>query len=223
MTGSESGSWFPVVCEVPNMPGPTVQKIMIVGGGAVGLLVLLFAVSLLPDGERDVGHLKNIDGIVYPTLASGATIVTEPLAHVDVYLGQPAFAHELVLTFWYDPYELQTLSVGVRDAAFWLSYRPQVFYERAAGPAPGGRRQATVRLPLDDALQEADRSIDVMFFADTTPQEAPAAERRDEVVLWEIEDFRAQVETVWPDWRDPRDSLRVADFVVSILRRERPL
>lgn len=182
---------------------------------ALGLTALIFCLSLLPRGQRELGTIENIHGILYPELVEGHTrarLITESLAHADIYLEEPVLAKQLELTLTYRPINLTTLAVGVREDSFWLSYgERQEIYRQVDSPvsvtdgnSPG---VSTVQLtvPLTDKLQETDRSLDLMFFAEgDTP-------------LWELHDLKANVTYARPTYRQFRN------YVGSVLKRERAL
>lgn len=172
-----------------------VRSLTAILSGVVVTALLLLA-SLLPQGLRDHGPVENIHGIPYPA-EDDHIIITEPLAHADIYLNESVLAKKLVLEIDFDPGNTTGLAVGVREDPFWLSYD---------GRVPAAR---TVVIPLTDKLQEPNRSIDLMFFA-----EAP---RSPGEVGWELHSLSARVEYALPDWPQLRNYAR------SILYRERAL
>lgn len=174
---------------------------------AFPITIGIYAASLLPAGTRPVSLIENIHGIPYPERRienMSVRVITEDLAHADIALQEPVFGKQLVLTITYRPVNLTSLSVGVREDSFWLSYGSRQ-------PVPAARdsvQTETVTIPLTDKLQERDRSIDVMFFA-----EAPAGQDPQ----WQLYAIEARTEYDWPTSRELRNYLR------SIIKRERAL
>lgn len=213
------------------------QQLGIATGLAVSATAILYIVSLLPVGSRSVTTLTNVHGIPYeqvdpvrdrapevparlvePRSLSGVDqeiMVTQSLAHVDVQLQEPVFGKQLKLSFSFRPEKSQTLAVSVRENDFWLSYQPIIFYDtRVEGShAPFER---TVTIPLTDKLQDADRSIDVMFIANGQTDSSLQDEVQDST-LWYIRDIGAEVTYGWPT------ATAMKDYVKSLLTRERPL
>ena len=95
--------------------------------GALVLSTIIFSISLLLAGSREITPLENIDGVPFPQV-DGVQQISEQLAHADLYLNQPGLAQELELTVTFTPHDLEALYVGVRDNAFWLSYEPIQLY-----------------------------------------------------------------------------------------------
>ncbi len=188
---------------------------MVVAGG-IFLLAVLFAISLLPRGVREVAALTNVHGIPFSPTGDW-TEVTQALAHTDVYLREPVAFKKLLLTFEYVPHDSRSLAVGVRENSFWLSYAPITFYEASDTTANEAPRTATVELPLTDKLQDVDHSIDVLFIANGQTEGSLKNELAD-TTKWHIRNLQARtvVETI-----PPRAALK--DYLRSILTRERPL
>lgn len=160
---------------------------------------LLFAASLLKTGERTVAPLENIHGIPYPT-QNDAQLITEKLAHADIFLTEPVLAKNLNLTISFEPGNLKQLGVGVRENEFWLSYTPVPLY-------PNINQTQTITIPLTDKLQEKDRSLDLMFFA----------EAKNKQPQWEVVSVKATTKHVMPTKAQLKDYLR------SIIKKERAL
>lgn len=173
---------------------------------ALVILVALFVWPLFLSGERPLGPLENIHGIPYASDA-GRIIITEKLAHADIFLREPVLMKNLTLTVHYIPRRASRVSVGVRKNSFWLSYTPTVFYDRSSDTSsPQDIHEAIVTIPLTDTLQEVDRSLDLMFFAE--PGETP---------LWDVVDVRADVQPAIPTYAQLRN------YIKSIIYRERAL
>lgn len=173
-------------------------------GSAIIIACLVFLVSLIPIREATLGPIENIHGIPFPK-NNGGTVITEELAHADVYLNEPVLAKNLFLIIDFESGNLTSLSVGVREDSFWLSYgNRQEFYSTIHDP----QSHNPIIIPLTDKLQETDRSVDLMFFA-----EAPAGQEP----LWELRDI--QIETQFSDVTYPQ----FRNYIGSILKRERAL
>ena len=213
---------------------PVIRNFKVFSYVAAALLVTLviFGISLLPAGSREISTLENIDGVPFPHVDEIQQI-SEQLAHADLYLNQPGLAKELQLNISFVPHDLEALYVGVRDSAFWLSYEPIQIYSRSDNSTEP--RDVAVSIPLTDKLQDRDQSLDVMFFAVpvTTPGvvtdseisipaiEAWLPDRVNDETYWELHGLSAEVKTKWPTGTD--GAWQVGDWLFSILRRERPL
>ncbi len=180
--------------------------------GALALVTIIFIGSLLPAGSRTLGPIENIDGMPFAT-NNGATQVTQQLAHVDVYLREPVLLKQLRLKIDFDPLAVERLEVGVRADSFWLSYPREVIYDRRQGV--GGRRTQEVVIPLTDKLADADRSVDVMFFAKTLTSGEEVDRGASDDTHWQLWRLAASVERAWPNAK------QLKDYVKSILGRER--
>lgn len=170
---------------------------IVIAAGA--LTILIFGLSLLPHGQRNVTPLENIHGIPFPS-QNNAQVITEELAHADVLLNEPVLAKNLTLTMTFRPGNLERLGVGVRENEFWLSYTPIMLY-------PNPHLTQTVTIPLTDKLQEKDRSLDLMFFA----------EAKNNSPRWELVNLTASTEQAIPTTTQLKDYLR------SIIYKERAL
>lgn len=190
------------------------QQLLVILAIGVGLVVAVLGISLFPRGERPVSALTNVHGVAYGYVAQEA-LITQALAHLDVELREPVAFKKLELTFEFDPKQIQTLAVGVRDNPFWLSYQPTVFYDADAADSRA-TQAARVIIPLTDKLQDADRSIDVMFIANGQTEVSLKDELGDST-HWSISDIRAEVTYDWPTWAAAKDYAR------AVLTRERPL
>lgn len=185
-------------------------------GGSLILLAVLFGISLLSRGERANAELTNVHGIPFST-SGNWTSVTQALAHTDVYLRESVAFKKLVLTFEYVPHNSQRLAVGVRENSFWLSYAPITFYEATSTIMNEETQVAVVELPLTDKLQDADRSIDVMFIANGQTEASLTNELAD-TTRWQIRNLRARTVV---ESHPTRVALK--DYLRSVLTQERPL
>jgi len=172
---------------------------------------VIFAVQLIGSGARDLGALTNKHGIPYPIYRERVQVY-ESLAHTDLFLKEPVLGKELLLTVTFNPKEMRRISVGVRENSFWLSYPWVTLYE---GDSKNGKDiTKTVRLPLTDRLQDADRSVDIMFLGETqTINGEGLADQTD----WEVVEIRATVKRDWPSWAAFKNYGR------SLIDRERAL
>lgn len=193
--------------------------VMAVLGGSL-LIAALALINVFKQGERIVTSLTTIRGVPYPLLQN-RTVITESLTHADIELAEPVLAKELELSIEFIPRSTRHLAVGIRRDPFWLSYEPTVFYTSTTESTTP--ISTTVNIPLTDKLQDADRSIDLMFFADTSPADivsgssavldAPTADTTN----WELVSISARVHPTRPD------RAAIKEYVRSIVKRERPL
>ncbi len=150
-----------------------------------------------------MGTLESIHGVPFPKFED-SIVILEEMAHADLFLRENVFAKKLTLTISFNPEDSTTLDIGVRENEFWLSYTPYRLYEK--GIDPEGFQTKEIEIPLTSALQDVDRSVDLMFFS--TEQ----AETK-----WRIHAFRATVEPIMPTMKE------VKNYIKSIIIRERPL
>jgi hypothetical protein len=183
------------------------------GGIAVLLVIVVLAVSIFSRGPRELTALENIHGIPFAVKGQD-TLVTETLAHADIRLQEPVVAKELQLTISFTPDTVKHLSVGVRQDPFWLSYAPTDLYIAGQGNASATYTR-TLHIPLTSALQDSDRSIDVMFFADYAGLGHEDLAQAD-TTRWELHNISAYVSPVWP-------GMQIKDYIKSFIKRERPL
>ena len=160
----------------------------------IALTGSIFAEPVLKFGERTVTPLENIHGIPFAA-QNNVQVITEELAHADIFLTEPVLAKNLTLKISFRPGNLQRLSVGVRENDFWFSYTPIPLYPSSSA---SWRTTQTIVVPLTDKLQEKDRSLDLMFFAEAKSRE----------VQWELVSLTA---TTSLSYRSPRRSPRLID------------
>jgi len=188
--------------------------------GGVVLATFIFSFSLLNEGVRSLAPIETIKGIDYPRLDSGAQIY-EALAHSDLALLEPAFGKNVDLTVAFTPHDIEHLSIGIRRNSFWLSYEMIPLYSRTNASDPEQSILRRITIPLTDKLQDKDRSLDVMFFADTTKSSGhhviDPATLIGQQVYWELETFEAAVVNTTPS------PLATVNYLASILTRERAL
>ncbi len=171
---------------------------------ALGIPCIVFAVSIADSGERTRGAIENIHGIPYPE-QNGSIVVTEEMAHTDIFLRESVFAKHAKIIVTFDPGNTDSLNLGVRENEFWLSYRKYPLYKKGIDKVGFQTKELTI--PLTDVLQDTDQSIDLMFLA----------ERSGGAVQWNIHAFRATV------FSDMPSAAETKAYVKSILIRERAL
>jgi hypothetical protein len=176
--------------------------------------ILLFISQILFTGIRELTPIENIKGIPF-AYRENAWHITEKLAHADIRLHEPSLAKTAEVTLAFEPKAITTLAVGIRDNSFWLSYEPTVIYDRSQ-PATG-IIETTVQLPLTAALQDKDRSVDLMFFAATDHTTAAIDDSASETTYWLLHRIDVQVQPTAPSWGELKDYIR------STITRERPL
>ncbi len=181
-----------------------IYAISSVAAGGIAIFIAFTLPFLLSSGPRETGVLENIHGIPYPAGADGI-LVSEDMAHADVYLQESVLAKQATFTIAFDPKETDSIDVGVRENAFWLSYEKQPLYRKSVDPS--GPQTKVITVPLTRMIQESNKSIDVMFFA--TSKSKP--------VQWSLQEFYATVDSVVPS------AAEIRSFGKSILIRERPL
>lgn len=172
---------------------------ILVVGSALLVTLVLFAGPLARAGARPVTPLENIRGIPFPA-QNNKQIITEELAHADVFLRESVLAKKLTLTITFHPGNLERLGVGLRENDFWLSYSPIPFDLNSS-------LIQTITLPLTDKLQEKDQSLDLMFFAKAKSRE----------LQWELISLTAATAPTIPTKAQLKDYLR------SIITKERAL
>lgn len=170
---------------------------------ALAVPCALFASGIAADGERSLGVLESIHGIPYAQ-RSGSVVITEEMAHADLFLRESVFAKEATLTVSFDPGAMDAIYLGVRENEFWLSYRKYPLYRK--GEDTPGFQTKEVSIQLTDVLQDTDRSIDLMFFAQGS-----------QAVEWRIQTFRAKLSSNMPS------ASEIKGYIKSVITRERAL
>ena len=205
---------------------------------ALAVTAIVFTVSLLLPARTSLSPLENIRGVPYPEVAQpypqglrpaeagfrgGSAAaqqiqVTEELAHANLYSNKPALAQSAELTITFLPHNLATLAVGLRDNPFWLSYHQELLFDGSLELNQGEPITKTVVIPLTDKLQEADRSFDLMFFANDAPSSLTFDERSlADTTYWELLHIEVAIQPALPTKAALKDYLR------SIFKRERAL
>ncbi len=176
-------------------------KILVV---SVAITCAIFIFSLMKFGERSLGTLETIHGIPYP-MSDGATVILEDMAHADLFLREPVLAKQAKFTVSFDPKNSESIDLGIRENEFWLSYKKYPLYRKGIDVPTLQTKEITI--PLTTALQDTDRSVDLMFFTDNNGS-APE---------WRIQTFRASLEFDMPSVAETKA------YVKSIITRERAL
>lgn len=193
---------------------PKFSLISMASAAGVVLVGLIYLASLLPVGERNMGVLENIDGIPFP-MSDSHYVVTEKLAHTDLYLKEPVLLKQVRLKLEFDPLNIERLSIGVRENSFWLSYPEEIIYDQRQGGE--GKIVREVIIPLTDKIQANDRSVDIMFFARTAGDTADIDAGTSDQTLWHLYSLEASVGRSSPNWTQFKDYLK------TVVKRERPL
>lgn len=180
------------------------------------------AVALTSQARPRIGPVANIHGLPFPVGEGSAFVITEKLAHADIYLQKQPLARQLILTITFTPHATILLEVGIRENSFWLSYPKYVLYEKKSdAPVASAPITKTVSIPLTDKIVDRDGSVDLMFFAEPVNQSPAAKATEDAGVLdttyWQLQELTAQTKFSWPN----RNELK--DYLKSILTREKPL
>lgn len=193
-----------------------VSRIILVIGLASLLTISALALRQVSGVTTHHSPLTNTAGVTYPATRN-STVISEQLAHTDVYLGRSVFGQDLLLTVRFTPLETESLAVGVRENSFWLSYTPQIFYQAGEVQNKDVPTTRTIRLPLTDKIQEPDQSIDVMFFANTAGQATAPDRRGHDTTTWSVHELSTTLESHVPS------GSAIRDYVRSFLTRERAL
>lgn len=180
---------------------------------AVVIVVILFVFEFSRRGERAVGVLETIDGIPFVQYRE-SILIQEKLAHADVYLREPVVFKDLVLDVEFNPGNLNSLSVGVRENPFWLSYEQIPIYFKASDQ---GTIRREITIPLSNKLQEIDRSIDIMFFGSTDRSTGAIDEGIHDDASWKLLSLSASVRPTLPS------RSYIVDYIKSVISRERAL
>ena len=180
------------------------------------IVLLLLASSFRPT-QVAIGSLENIDGIPFPLVAN-QPLVTEKLAHTDLYLKHSRLARSLSLTITFTPMAITALDIGVRENSFWLSYNKVNICcssEELANPSTPVTK--TIAIPITDKLADQDGSLDLMFFATNPTNQTTEDEGVNDRTKWLLNELSIVSHPAVPDLASMRDYLR------STLHRERAL
>jgi hypothetical protein len=183
------------------------------------LLLLIIAVGLFwlfpQRSSKNTGPIENIKGIPFPQ-THDATLITEQLAHTDIYLNEPVLARQLKLKATLTPLATSSISVGLRANPFWLSYTQQPLYTASSDQSVNQPIQAEVTIPLTDKLLDQDSSLDMMFFSNS-PNLSTIDQPYPDETYWLLHDLQINIEPTVPSRPE------IKDFIYSILKREKPL
>ncbi len=181
------------------------------------LIILFLAANFFRSSSVAAGSLENIDGIPFP-LDANRPLVTEKLAHADLYLNHSRFARRLELSITFTPLGLTGLAVGIRDNSFWLSYNKiNLCCSEAELAQPNIPLTKLITIPVTDKLADQDGSLDLMFFATYPNSQLTEDEGVYDRTQWLLNNLTIINRPAWPDL----SSLR--DFIKSSLLRERAL
>lgn len=185
----------------------------------VTLFLATIALLFLTSGNnRNVATVTNIHGIPFPKQEE-SYVITEKLAHADIYLNGSSLAKKLVLTIIFTPYNTDLLEVGIRENSFWLSYPKLSLYEAERNPEPnvvqGKPITQSITIPLTDKIIDSNGSVDLMFF--TSKDWATEYEGVDDKTYWELNNIDAHVDFAWPT------KAELKNYLKSKLTREKPV
>lgn len=159
--------------------------------------------------EIDYGQVENIDGIEFPT-DGGDYIVTEKLAHADIYAEGITLGRRLLIKVKFRPDNIDQLSVGIRENYFWLSYdRRSICCEEIADSGEDGLVEREIRIPLTDKIVSSNGSVDLMFFASNSESGPGEDDGVEDTVVWRLEEMVVETEAVLPSWREVKDWVRM--------------
>jgi hypothetical protein len=164
-----------------------------------------------------IGLVENSDGIPFP-IVDGHPLVTEKLAHTDLYLKHSRFARSLSLTTTFTPMTITALDLGLRENSFWLSYnRINICCSSEELANPSTIITKTIVIPITDKLADQDGSLDLMFFATNPTSQTTEDEGVNDHTKWLLNGLSVVSHPAVPDLASMRDYLR------STLTRERAL
>ena len=164
----------------------------------------------------DIGQIENIDGIEFPV--PDKTVITEKLAHADIYLERSPFARALNVTTTFKPLDSASLFVGIRENDFWLSYPTYQLCCTKDQHANGDSTMSkTITIPITDKILDANGSLDLMFFATNVSSTNKEDEGLGDKTMWVLEDIKVTSVPFKPTYTE------VKDYIKSRLTRERPL
>ncbi|MFH1353910.1 MAG: hypothetical protein ABIH36_01355 [bacterium] len=177
--------------------------------GIVAVLIIIF-IPQVSTGERDVAVIENIHGIPFAR-RNNSQIITEKLAHADIYLKNSPLAKKITLTITLTPHNTNLIRVGIRENAFWLSYAKHELYHSAGEETTITR---TVTIPLTDKIIDSNGSVDLMFF--TSTDWTTEYEGTSDTTYWELNSIDAEVSLARPTRVELKNYLR------SKLTNEKP-
>lgn len=193
------------------MAGKVKKSVFVLALLALAGTFLYWGYLYLASYEVDYGQVENIDGIEFPT-DDGSYVVTEKLAHADVYVDGVTFGRVLSIKVKFKPDNVDELAVGVRENSFWLSYdRHPICCEGVKAGARSGFVEREVKIPLTDKIVDSNGSVDLMFFASNSESGPSEDDGLDDTVIWRLEDMVLEMRAVVPEWGE------VKDFVKKLL------
>lgn len=199
------------------MAGQMTNRLLITICLACLIIILVLMAVLFRSAAVDIGALENIDGIPFPLVAN-QPLVTEKLAHTDLYLKQSRFAQRLTIAITFTPMAITALDVGVRENSFWLGYNKINICCSSEELAHSSTSiTKTINIPITDKLADQDGSLDLMFFAANPTSQAVEDEGISDRTSWLLNNLSVVSHPALPDMASLRDYLR------SALTRERAL
>lgn len=164
----------------------------------------------------DIGQIENIDGIPFPEPDN--IVITEKLAHTDVYVDHSSFARTLEITTTFQPLDTTSLFVGIRENSFWLSYpKHQICCTIDQSNNSTSTISTTVTIPITDKLIASNGSLDLMFFATNTNSANKEDEGIADKTMWILEDIQVTSTPTTPTYS------QIKDYIMSRLKLEKPL
>ena len=190
-------------------------KYLIIAISGTTLPLVLITPSIFSAGQRNIGTVENIHGIPFPE-QHNTLHITEEMAHADIFLKEPVFAKTLEITVTFTPQATQSIDLGVRADPFWLSYEKINIFSAKQNDSSSEQLTKTITIPLTDKLQDSDRSIDLMFFANANDKTYDANKPTTDKTYWLLHDMQAKVIPTKPTIN------QIKNYIKSIIQRERP-
>ncbi len=185
------------------------------------LSLIIIAFTVLPliwftsKTSIKVGSLENIKGIPFAA-HNNSVLITEELAHTDIYLNKSIFAKQAKIKITFTPLKTSSISVGIRENPFWLSYTQYPLYNSSANNSQNDKIRAEATIPLTDKLTDKDGFLDMMIFSNS-PNLSIAGQPHPDFTYWLLHDLEINVEPVVPS------RLEAKDFILSIFKNEKPI
>jgi hypothetical protein len=179
--------------------------------------VLTLFIKLTESSTVSLGQIENIDGITFPATDSG-TLITEKLAHLDVYLNHSPLARELTVNITLIPINTTGIAVGIRENSFWLSYsKHKICCQQDQSQSNKSKINASVTIPITDKIIDTNKSLDLMFFSSNPSSTNLEDEGVNDETMWILEHLQISSSPTMPSYNE------LKDFIKSRLTLERPL
>ena len=186
---------------------------------AVFVLLLFFLVVLSQFYKThpvETGQIENIDGIPFPK--PDHTVITEKLAHADVYVNNFSFARVLKITTTFQPLNTTSLFIGIRENSFWLSYpKYEICCTTEQRDNNTSSISATVTIPITDKLIDTNGSLDLMFFSTNATSTDKEDEGISDKTMWILEDIQITSRPTTPTIPE------IKDYILSRFKHKKPL